>query len=464
MAVRPQKVLRQAREFVDWLGALEQLPAAPPMSLQAAAGAIDRTWAVPALISAWNATLVGRELPTERSAIKRALVSVLRNSELNGTRSVRDLVQLLAAARQEDEVEMRSISSAWSGALEVQRDDEQFLYLGAIGSEMQTAADAYGLAALGIFSAASLLAEILDGSASPNELADIAPVLSRVPVTESTRDMWFGVYMRFAVLASIRRFALGQEAGDVSVLPREFYNQASFLSEGSLLRTVSATAEDIRRVLSPPFTQVATSAAESVITTYPLHESGPYYVTSVALVLDSIAPWILRQVFDLGLWEPAISRPFEEKIIAMLERHGFAAGAVRTSGYWETPTHSAATASLRHTLGRAETRLPGQIDVLAYRDDALFLIEAKSLAAFGRNISDGLSPADARAWRAGLQAKADWLLHLGLRPDLTLIVIEGVAYLSSTEIDEAISLVPFEFLDAVLTESADPLLDMPADS
>ena len=61
---------------------------------------------------------------------------------------------------------------------------------------------------------------------------------------------------------------------------------------------------------------------------FPLHESGPHYVTSARLVVDSIAPWILRQVHDLGFWKFAVSLPFEQKIIATLQEHGFTAGPV----------------------------------------------------------------------------------------------------------------------------------------
>src|SRR5450756_1155857 len=85
-------------------------------------------------------------------------------------------------------------------------EQDQSLSLRVAGDELQTAPDAAGLVYLGIFKAVALLAEILDGSVAPSALADIAPVLSRVPVTESTRDLWFGVYMRFAVLVSIARF------------------------------------------------------------------------------------------------------------------------------------------------------------------------------------------------------------------------------------------------------------------
>jgi len=457
MAIHPQKVLRQATEFVDRLGALEQLPGPPLSGVETAAAAVDRRWAVPALVAAWNATLAGREFAAERPEIKRALVSVLRHSQSGGSRSTRDLLRLLGAAGEAYAAESELLARPWISALEAVPEQDQSLSLRVAGDELQTAPDAAGLAHLGFFEAVALLAEILDGSVAPSALADIAPVLSRVPVTESTRDLWFGVYMRFAVLVSIARFNIGQPDDGLSVLPQQFYNQVSLFADGAMLGTVSATAEDIRRVLSPSPAGISDPDAESVITMFPLHESGPYYVTSARLVLDSIAPWILRKVHDFGFWESAVSFPFEQKIIATLQKHGFTAGPVEDkSGHWNTNSRSAATEELRRALGMAASKPPGQIDVLAYRHDGLFLIEAKSILGFGRNISDRLGPADMNAWRSKLQAKANWLTNQGLQPDLTCIVLEGVAYLSGTEANSAVPIVPFALFDDMLASVGYP--------
>jgi hypothetical protein len=54
----------------------------------------------PALVAAWDATLAGREFAAERPEIKRALVSVLRHSQLGGSRSTGDLLRLLGAVRE----------------------------------------------------------------------------------------------------------------------------------------------------------------------------------------------------------------------------------------------------------------------------------------------------------------------------------------------------------------------------
>ena len=84
----------------------------------------------------------------------------------------------------------------------------------------------------GFINSITRLAEILDGSVAPAALADIAPVLSRVPVTAITRDLWFGVYMRLAVLVSIELLGTGPPDGGLIVLPQRFYNQVSLLRKG----------------------------------------------------------------------------------------------------------------------------------------------------------------------------------------------------------------------------------------
>lgn len=457
MVILPQRVLRQATEFVDRLGALEQLPGPPLSGVETAAGAIDRRWAVPALVAAWDATLAGRKFAVERAEIKRALVSVLRHSQTGGSRSTGDLLRLLGAACKAYAAESELLARSWISALEALPEQDQSLSLRVAGDELQTARDAAGLAHLGIFEAVALLAEILDGSAAPGALADSAPILSRVPVTQSTGDLWFGVYMRFAVLVSIARFNIGQPTDGLSVLPQRFYNQVSLFADSVMLGTISATAEDIRRVLSPSPAEISNPDAESVITMFPLHESGPYYVTSARLVLDSIAPWILRKVHDLGFWESAVSLPFEQKIIATLQKYGFTAGPVEDkSGHWNMNDTSAATEELRRALRMATSNPPGQIDVLAYRHDGLFLIEAKSILGFGRNILDRLGPADVNAWRSKLQAKANWLTDQGLQPDLTCIVLEGVAYLSGTETRSTVPIIPFALFEDMLVSVSYP--------
>jgi hypothetical protein len=450
MAIPPQKVVRQATEFVDRLGALEQLPRPHLDGVDTVAGAIDQQWAVPALVAAWDATLAGREFAAGRPEIKRALVSVLRHSQSSGSRATGDLFMLLGAAHEAYATESELFVGPWNSALEAAPEQDRSLYLRIAGDELQTAPDAAGLVRFGLINAITRLAEILDGSVAPAALADIAPVLSRVPVTAITRDLWFGVYMRLAVLVSIELLGTGPPDGGLIVLPQRFYNQASLFAEGEMLGTVSATAEDIRRVLSSSPAGINGRDAESVITMFPLHESGPHYVTSARLVVDSIATWILRQVHDLKFWKSAVSLPFEQKIIATLQEHGFTAGPVKENGHWKTDNESAATKNLQRTLEMAESKPPGEIDVLAYRKDGLFLIEAKSILGLGRNVTDRLGPADLEAWRSKLQAKARWLSDQGLQPDLTCIVLEGVGYLSGTEANSTVPIVPLALFDDIV--------------
>ena len=129
MAVRPQKVVRQATEFVDRLGALEQLPRPRLDGVDTVAGAIDQQWADPALVAAWDATLAGREFAAGRPEIKRALVSVLRHSQSSGSRSTGDLFMLLGAAHEAYATESELFVGPWNSALEGAPEQDQSLYL-----------------------------------------------------------------------------------------------------------------------------------------------------------------------------------------------------------------------------------------------------------------------------------------------------------------------------------------------
>ncbi|RZU65349.1 hypothetical protein EV379_1680 [Microterricola gilva] len=179
------------------------------------------------------------------------------------------------------------------------------------------------------------------------------------------------------------------------------------------------------------------------LTAYPLHPVSGGYVTSLALLYDSVAPWAQLWLHRMDLWKVAVSDPFEAEVISRFESCGFIAGSVSESGHWSLgaidlrPNSSGTVLEISQSLANAG-RSPGEIDVLAWNDaeGLLMLCECKSINATHnlQTAATKLSATDAAGWRKKLIKKKEWIEAACGRPvDFTFIALEGISYYMSSE-------------------------------
>ena len=184
---------------------------------------------------------------------------------------------------------------------------------------------------------------------------------------------------------------------------------------------------------------------EGEIAAHPVVESAGSLWTSPYLLMDSLAPWLLREIQRTTLREQVISQPFEDNVVQLLRDHGFKAGPVNERGTWTTQEGT------EHL--HCDEPLPGQIDVLAVRDDGVFVLECKSIFSMGalRNIAEKLGP-NSHDWRGKLRRKRDWATNaLQRRVDLSMVIVEGIStYVSEHELEADVPLITEDMLADLL--------------
>jgi hypothetical protein len=427
------RMRRRARDFAE---ALElEWEAVESSDVAAEAEGLDADWAVPILVQLWTLTLGHSDHPLAgfRSPTKRAIIELRSRGKNGNSKSHAHLMRLLAACQDAINEHFASIESEFldgAGA-------EDVILLRGSGPELQLAADA---SAMDAQESLSRLARVLDGADPSVEFATL-PHLKYVPTDPRYNSLWRGLFLRYAVLFSIARFNIDFQTNEVALLPRNFYSQSTFGSEHGMT-SVIFTSSDIRELLVASDLGGKLGQNDMEITAYPLHPTADGYATSVALVLDSIAPWLQSTIKRLNLWTPVVSNPFEWEMLRLLRDNGVVAGSVSESGRWEVPiAQRSRTVQLiaEDLAGRGGS--PGEIDGLGWHEQTqqLVLIECKSLNSIGnlQTVATTLSESDAAGWRRTLKKKVAWIQDAcGRVPDLACVVLEGVEFFSTVESDE----------------------------
>ncbi|WP_435744993.1 hypothetical protein [Microbacterium sp. PMB16] len=433
---------RQVEEFALLLE--ERFDAVGPRRAEREAAKIDVDWGVPILAGVWSQSLssVHSPLVRYRPGLKRALIALRQRERGGAGRSQRDLLALVAACEDEYAEEMESmvpeLDSGRPGS---------YGALVATGTRLQLAPDATRLAET---LAIPRLARLANGADPARLLPDMSR-LRLVPQSIEYARLWRGLYLRLASVLWLQRFGDAAAAPDAIVfVPEHFYTQFHELPGGGATGVESASlvfdSAEIRSLLSTAALDGKSGSNDIQITGFPLHPISGGYVTSLHLILDSIAPWAQTTIHELDLWMSAISEPFETWVLGALEEHGFVAGNVNESGHWDlgrgegVTRTSAAANEIRRTLSGA-TGSPGEIDVLAWHEEheLLIMVECKSINAIGnlQTVSTTLSPADAAGWRRKLRKKVEWVERVsGMHVGLSIIALEGVVFHMSYGIDD----------------------------
>jgi hypothetical protein len=468
-SVHRSKLRRQAIETArELLGDLEteqpDLSGVPSAPLPA----LDPGWALPALVSAWSLTM-GQDDAPWRPAIKAAVIA-LKNSTTAGTsRSRRVLGDVVRAHGRGVSDELRSYGANW-----VSSDDNDASPSGtlkAVGRSIQTAQDASGLIRMGLTNAVAHLRPFAHGEGDPSSFASTAPHLAQIAT--GARTVWVGLYLRFAALYSIltHNTELGVEERPhtaLAVLPRDFRTSMRVLLDGEDAYA-GITDDDVTTLLAGESSW--SYEDEAMLSAFPLISVGDdSWVTSIALLLDSIAPFLLLAIKDTNQWEAAMAAPFERSVISFLNDLGFVAGEVSKSGFWDAhlpqSRHQTGTGptqpfveQVRKELQRRNTGRPtngslaGQVDVLATDGRDWFVFECKSIMATAspRNVTERVSLLDSEEWRSKLRAKVVWIeSQLRLRVALSAVVIEGIEYVAESEFDANPPVVTFDVLREAL--------------
>ncbi|MCT1363812.1 MULTISPECIES: hypothetical protein [unclassified Microbacterium] len=389
------------------------------------AASIDSDWASVVLLAVWNSL---RE-PTEpaRPHVKRALELLQRMPDSGSSRALVDLANLVSACWLSHEADMTELAPIWQSS-----DPDQAVTILISGASLPTTIDARSLMS-DVAGSIRAIAEILSLQSDPGEMfsAGDFPHLSRLPASGEARPIWLALYLRMSLIIRLAPFEPG-----IASLSEQFSTQL-----------YSETGESI--VLGYAEITSLLISLEDEVASYPVISSAGACWTSCYLLADSLAPWLLAAIQQTTLREHVISQPFEDKVVSLLRSHGFRAGSVDANGTWTTQ-------SGKERL-HCDEKNPGQIDVLATRDDGVFVLECKSIFSMGRirNIAEKLG-LDSHSWRTTLGKKREWVEKALRRDaDLSLVVVEGIqAYTSEQEWKGESPLITFETLSQLLDAAA----------
>lgn len=389
-------------------------------SVELAAG-IDSDWASIVLLAFWNSLRGPKEIV--RPHVKRALELLQQRSRTGSSRALTDVAELISSCWLSHEADAMELAPIWTSTV-----PDQTVTILISGSSLPTAIDAVSLMS-DISRSIAAIAEVISNKTDPGELfpANRFPHLSKLPATGEAGPIWLALYLRISLIIRLAPFE--PELAPIS----ETFSTQIYSELGS------------SSVLGYPEIRSLLLNHEEEIAAYPVVDSVGVCWSSSYLLADSIAPWLLAEIQRTSLRERVISQPFEDKVVELLRVHGFKAGSVDDNGTWTTQAG-------KERL-HCDERLPGQIDVLATRDDTVFVLECKSIFSMGRirNIAEKLGP-DSHDWRTKLDKKRGWSEKaLGLEVDLSMIIVEGIeVYASELESEVEIPLVTFELLSAML--------------
>lgn len=237
--------------------------------------------------------------------------------------------------------------------------------------------------------------------------------------------------------------------GRACILPVGFYSQSFF--GGSVEGSLVFDESDVRdRVCFDPTR--GTDDVELVCSPVARVDAG--YITSSALLLDSLAPLILRWLHENGHWRVVVSDPFEDRVVDLFRQAGLASGTVSEAGWWRLSPNDQEQGDLQQRI-RACGPTPGEIDALVLVGHVLVVIECKSVYSLGRprNVAGKLSDEDIEGWRSTVRKKVSWLTEATGYEVQGTIVVEGVEIYDSSESD--ISIMDVADLWRLVTEEDD---------
>jgi hypothetical protein len=440
------RVYRQSDEFLDMLLANEQFAVHRDVQAAELSTSVDSDWAIPLLVAAWDRSLRDEDFKRFRPALKAGIVELTRSRGSGGAKAISGLFELLAAC----EIAIARETDLVLAELPLSGADD-WLVLGVAGEDLQLGIDARLITEMGIDVAVMAIASVLNGS-NPIDVFPNCPHLAKVPNDSKYRRLWLGLYLRFAVLFSIARFA-GNRREKLCLLPLSFFNQTLIQKSDGSTHHIAYTRDEIAALLE--FTGVADQfgRAEMQLTAHPFITARGMYCTSVGLVLDSIAPWLMMEIQRCDLWTQVVSSPFEMAVNQKFLSVGAEAASVSDRGWWDLSSFpSTRSRTIQSALSNAGRSCPGEIDGLVLLPDGagMFLIECKSVNAISNLASTAqtLSSSDVQSWQSKIHKKAVWIeTACGFPVDLKIIAIEGLRYSRRPEVDSDIYVVDSVFLD-----------------
>ena len=327
--------------------------------------AIDSEWASLVLLSLWDGLRSTNDY--NRPHVKAALKELLQSPIPGNSRSLEDLALLIDLCDVEKRQVLKNIAEMWDVT------GEQHARFMISGDSLPTTTDARSLAR-NFKNSIHSISGILSGQSSPHDLfpSQNFPHLSMLPNTGHGREVWKEIQIRLALVLRFYEASMDDQLGAVpkssKIQLHSSVDQARFIDSDTIESTVININEEI--------------------TNYPVVEQHGAYWSSPWLLLDSLAPWLLQKFQQSDFRQKIVSQVFEDKVVDLFRECGFEAGPVSEKGVWKTQFGA-------KPLGDAE-EMPGEIDVLALRWDAFFLIECKPIYSMGepRNIAEKIGTLD----------------------------------------------------------------------
>lgn len=391
------------------------------------ASGLDRDWAALVLLALWDSRRMEKD--ALRPHVKEALV--LLDTKGRGTsRSLDDLARLIAACWIDSMDAANMVVDFWK--LDDRKNQESLPRIHILGGDLPTTEDMHALVDRGILASMTGIARVLTGESEPGKEfpKDSFPHMSMIPANGKGTSIWKGLYMRLVLMiALVQR---GDTEWEIATVPQGVLGMIAM--NGKIMRY---DADDVRESMCYSSGNIAAN---------PCIEAYGAMWTSPALILDSLAPWLLQTVQATELRQRVISQPFEDRVVDTLRAHGYEAGPVDDAGVWITRNE--------HMKLGSKDSIPGQIDALARRGNDVLLIECKSLYSMSRprNTLERIAPYS-NEWRNKLEAKAQWLRAIGLEPALKMIVVEGLDYAWPNEANKSIPMATFGQFEGILDEA-----------
>jgi hypothetical protein len=258
------------------------------------------------------------------------------------------------------------------------------------------------------------LIDLMGGGEPSDRLDVLAPTLARVP-RDAGRPLWADLVARLFVTYTLKERQRYLGLGDSHFVlfgPMALAIAPSVLAIAPSVRDVLQEGVGRMFLRQEDMRDVATYDLASVVAQKPLSRISAreeLFGGSAFSVADSIVP-ALESYFEAGRSaHPArvlvLSTPFEDEVRAFLTRLGFAAGEVDDGGTWRP---------LEGDERAFGTRPPGQIDVLAVREDRVLVLECKAMQPAGTlrqyvNSVHRISYSHHRNWHEKLRRKAHWV-------------------------------------------------------
>lgn len=426
---------------------LSEIPRSVPRSqvLSEAVGDLDPQYATEVLTAAWSLSLcaVDPQLAALRPSVKRLLAEI--SNVANGTsRSAGALADALQLAQDTHEDALDLVN----GVVD-ERLSGRGIHFEVSGQRLQSTQFARDLHGSGYEEALRFLAgKAAGGPFALHKIVAVNEFAARIDEVPGSQKLWRSLFLRTVLLVTIARQypRLARVPERACILPRGLWTQSFF--DGFFKGSMVFDQDEIGELLC---FNPNSGNSDADIVTRPVFDVGDGFVTSSALLLDSIAPLVLQWTYENGAWQQVISRPFEDSVVKLVGGKGFQVGPVSEAGFW-SPQGPAG--GLGKSLALNGSRCPGEMDVLASDGVALMLLECKSVYPFAnpRNTAGRVSQhEDIDGWIRNAEDKVAWLEEAsGMRVELAAIVVEGIRFLDTNQRGRRVVVTDIESLSSVL--------------